>query len=107
MIYGRTPKCPKCGRELLGHSIVCGSEWLCCDCAKDPEDPLHCERGCKVEFAYPDNGREREREAARKLLAEGVAYEVESIVVGGYSSEIELKKFLGRKFNSVFFRRVQ
>lgn len=107
MIYGRTPKCPKCGRELVGHSIIYGSEWLCCDCAEDREDPLYCERGCKVEFAYPENGREWEREDAKKFMAEGAIYEVKGVMVGGFSSEIELKEFPGKKFNSVFFRRVQ
>lgn len=107
MIYGRTPKCPVCGRELVGLSIIYGSEWLCSDHAKDKEDPIHCEKGCKVEFAYPEKGRELEQADAKKILTEGTAYEVESVVVGGYSSEIELKEFPGRKFNSVFFRRVQ
>lgn len=107
MIYGRTPKCPICGRELVGLSIIYGSKWLCCDCAEDQEEPIHCERGCKVEFAYPERGREHEQEDAKKLLAEGTAYEVESVAVGGFSSEIELKEFPGRKFNSVFFRRVR
>lgn len=60
-----------------------------------------------MEFAYPEKGRELEQADAKKILTEGTAYEVESVVVGGYSSEIELKEFPGRKFNSVFFRRVQ
>lgn len=68
---------------------------------------MYCERGCKVEFAYPDNGREHERKEAGELLKAGVSYEVESTVVGGYSRMIELKEFPGKMFNSVFFRRVE
>ena len=34
------------------------------------------------------------------------AYEVESVEIGGWRSEIKLKEFPGKKFNSVFFRRV-
>lgn len=106
MLYAGTPTCPKCGRKLIGVSLYYGMGWTCSDCVKDKDDPIYCERGCKVEYVHPDSGREHEREEARKILKIGVAYEVENVCVGGYSSEIELKEFPGKKFNSVFFRRV-
>lgn len=106
MLYGGTPTCPKCKRELVGVSLYYGRGWTCSDCAKDKEDPIYCERGCKVEFANPNSGLEHEREEASKLLKAGVIYEVEGVEVGGFSSKIELKEFPGKKFNSVFFRRV-
>lgn len=107
MFYGMTPTCPKCGRKLIGASILRGSEWVCAQCVEDKEDPIHCERRCKIEFAYPNSGWEHERDEAGKLLKAGVAYEVESVEAGGFSSKIELKEFPGKKFNSAFFRRVE
>lgn len=106
MFYGRTPTCPKCGRELIGVTVTYGDKLFCSDCAKDKDEAIYCERGCKVEFAYPENGREHERQETGSLLKAGAAYEVKSTVVGGYSSEVELKEFPGKRFNSVFFRRV-
>lgn len=98
--------CPKCGKELDGVYIAYGSSWECSNCHEDKAEPIHCERGCKVEFAHPDSGRGLEREEAQKLLTEGAVYEVESVQVGGWCTDIELKEFPGKKFNSVFFRRV-
>lgn len=106
MLYGGIPTCPMCGRKLVGVSLFYGSKWTCSDCAKDKEEPIYCERGRKVEFANPNSGREHERKEAAELLKAGVAYEVEGVEVGSYSSKIELKEFPGKKFNSVFFRRV-
>lgn len=106
MLYGGKPVCPRCGRELEGVFLYYGNKWPCAECADDKEEPTYCERGCKVEFAFPDNGREHEREEARKILGAGTAYEVESVEIGGWRSEIKLREFPGKKFNSVFFRRV-
>ena len=105
-MYVYKVNCPKCGKELDGVQIAYGHSWECSDCHEDKEEPIHCERGCKVEFAFPDNGREHEKEEAKILLTEGAVYEVESVQVGGWCTDIELKEFLGKKFNSVFFRRV-
>lgn len=105
-MYGYKVICPKCGKELNGVYISYGHSWDCSECHDDKSDPIHCERGCKVEFAFPDNGRYHEKYQANTLLAEGVAYEVESVQVGGWCTDIELKEFPGEKFNSVFFRRV-
>lgn len=90
----------------MGVQLFYGRKWTCSTCAKDREDSIYCERGCKVEFAFPENGRDHERDEAGQLLRSGVAYEVESVEVGGFCSWIELKEFPGKKFNSVFFRRV-
>ena len=106
MLYRGKPVCPRCGRELVGVFLYYGSKWPCAECADDKEEPIYCERGCKVEFANPNNGWEHERKEITELLKAGVAYEVEEIEVGSFSSKIELKEFPGKKFNSVFFRRV-
>lgn len=106
MGYESKTTCPSCGRTLNGVSTIFGIKWMCSKCVGDKTDPIHCERGCKVEFAYPDSGREHERKEAAELLKAGLAYEVEGVEVGSYSSKIELKEFPGKKFNSVFFRRV-
>lgn len=106
MLYEGKPMCPRCGRKLVGVSLLYGNKWPCSDCAKDKENPIYCERGCKVEFANPNNGWGHERKEAAEFLKAEVAYEVEGIEVGSYFSKIELKEFPGKKFNSVFFRRV-
>ena len=106
MIYKFTPKCPKCGRELKGVTLDYDRQWECSDCVEDKEDPIHCESGCNVVFAFPENGMEYERKEANELLAEGVPYGVEEICVGGWSSKIKLKEFPGTRFNSVFFKRI-
>ena len=105
-MFGYKASCPKCGKELGGVHIIYGHGWVCSACCEDKEDPIHCERGCKVRFAFPENGREHEREEVKRLLTEGAVYEVESLQVGGWCSDIELKEFPGKKFNSVFFQRV-
>ena len=62
MIYGRTPKCPKCGREPIGVTVTYGYKLFCSNCTKDKDEPMYCERGCKVEFAFPESGSEQEQE---------------------------------------------
>lgn len=106
MNYGGETTCPSCGRKLDGVSTIFGIKWRCSKCVGDKTDPIHCERGCKVEFAYPDSGREGQRKLVGEILTIGEIYEVESVAVDSCYSEIELKEFPGRKFNSVFFRRV-
>ena len=105
-MIGHKANCPKCGKELDGVQIAYGHSWECSGCHEDKEDPIYCERGCKVEFSFPGSGREHEREEAKKFLTAGVVYEVESVQVGGWCTDIELKEFPGKKFNSVFFRRI-
>lgn len=107
MNYESATTCPNCGRKLEGVSTIFGIKWLCSKCVDDKTDPIHCERGCKVEFAYPDNGREVQREMIGNILTAGAIYEVESVAVDRCHSEIGLKEFPGKKFNSVFFRRVE
>lgn len=107
MFNGFTPKCPKCGRELRGVTLDYKLPWECSGCAEDRKDPIHCERGCEVKFAHPNNGHEYQKKAARELLTEGAVYEVDEVHVGGCYSEILLKRFPGTRFNSVFFDRYE
>lgn len=98
--------CPTCRRELKGLYIAGGVPWHCKDCAEDKEDPLHCETGCKVRFAYPNSGIEHEKKAIQEALAEGAVYTVKDVYVHAFHTEIQLEEKPGARFNSVFFQRV-
>ena len=97
-------KCRLCGKELNGIISFYTKDWFCSDCKKD--DILCAERGCKVKVVTLNAGYEHEEKEAKSLFQLGDIYTVESVEVGSWSSEIELKEFPNKKFNSVFFGRV-
>lgn len=100
------PICPTCLRELDGVYTPDGTPWHCKVCAKDQTDPIHCEAGCKVKFAFPEFGMVHERDAIKKSLEVGAVYTVEEVYVDMFRTEIKLEERPGVKFNSVFFQRV-
>lgn len=96
-------KCRLCGKELNGLVSCYTEDWFCSNCKK--YDILCAENGCKVKVVTLNAGYEYEQKEARSLFQLGDIYTVESLEVGSWSSEIELKEFPGKKFNSVFFDR--
>lgn len=100
-------RCPKCGKLLNGVSFGYGHEWLCSECAEDKADVLHCERGCKVRAVDLDAGMPGDSKKAKELLVEGQVYEVESLEVGSWISNLCLKEFPGVRFNTVQFERCE
>lgn len=101
----RINNCSKCGKPLNGIALMYISKWLCSDCAEDKEDVLHCERGCKVVADNLDNGLPNDSKQAHRFLVKGQTYEVDKIIVGGWSSDILLKEFPDTRFNTVHFKR--
>lgn len=97
-------KCRICGNELNGLVSHYTKDWFCSNCKKD--DILCAEKGCKVKVRTLKAGYEHEEKEAKILFKVGDIYTVESLEVGSWSSEIELKEFPGKKFNSVFFDRI-
>ena len=52
------------------------------------------------------NGYDWQREAAAKVLEEGMTYIVKSVDVGSWTSTVELVEFPGQHFNTVMFYNV-
>lgn len=61
--------------------------------------------GRRVRFLN-DNGRNHEREEANKILFEGGVYIVQEIFVYRSCSEVVLKQFPDKRFNTVMFEDV-
>lgn len=99
----REVRCPVCGRILNGVTLLYGSSWKCRECADDKTDVLRCERGSKVKAVHLDNGWKSDVEQAHEFLKLGAVYEVDALYIGGYQSEIRLKEFPERTFNTVHF----
>ena len=99
--------CPQCGRELDGNTLRYGMSWLCCNCAHDKTNVLHCERGRKVKAVELDAGYDSDSKKAHRLLIDGGEYTVARLDVGGSQSDIELLEIPGERFNTVHFVRMR
>lgn len=98
-------KCGKCGRELIGLNFGYGRTWDCSDCTTDKTSVLHCERGSKVIVKTLGAGYPHEQEEACRLFSVGDVFTINTVNVGRSSSEITLKEFPQKHFNTVFFER--
>ena len=98
-------KCKKCGKVIDSVTLKYGGNWICSKCADDKKSVLFCERGCKVKAVNLDWGNKSDSEHAHKFLQKDKVYEVESVEVGSYTSDIYLKEFPNEKFNTVHFIR--
>ena len=56
-----------------------------------------------VKFMHPDNGPDYDQEFAKDFLKVGKEYEVLYVTVHGWNSDVCLKKYPDRFFNSVLF----
>lgn len=99
-------KCCVCGKELDGLISMYVSNWKCSNCEEDKTDVLHCEKGCKVTVSTFNAGYEMEKKTMEQLFKIGEIYTIDKVVVGSFYSNVYLMEFPGKKFNSVFFRRV-
>lgn len=63
-------------------------------------------KGRKVRFLN-DNGYDIQREYAKKLFGDETIFTVDEIYVGRSSSEVSLKEFPNKTFNTVMFADVE
>lgn len=69
---------------------------------------IYAPKGTKVQFIGCDKGQQQwgGNDAATKLVA-GETYEVESTEVHSSYTNVYLKEFPGKRFNSVCFKQVE
>lgn len=60
-------------------------------------------KGTLIRFAFPNNGYLSDQESAKKLLVEGMIYTVDFTDVDDWHTDVYLKEFPGKPFNSVLF----
>lgn len=66
--------------------------------------PIDTERGTKVVFAFPNNGNSRDKEKLKRLgMIEGKEYTVAGLDMHEFSTDLYLKEFPGKSFNTVNF----
>lgn len=63
----------------------------------------NAESGTMVRFAFPTNGYLSDQEFAKQYLSEGMIYTVDFTDVGSWHTDVYLKEFPGKPFNSVLF----
>lgn len=63
---------------------------------------IYAKEGDEVIF-QGEGGYPKEREKARSILTIDKTYTVNKVSVGNFSSDVELKEFLGQWWNTVLF----
>lgn len=66
---------------------------------------IYAPEGTKVKFMN-ENGFDREKEYANKILDKNQIYTVDRVEVGGWVSYVYLKEFPNEAFNTVMFKEV-
>jgi hypothetical protein len=67
---------------------------------------IYSEEGTKVRFRNKGGYDSEPKNAVKARLVEGEIYTVNFTNVGGWSSDVILKEFPGRRFNTVMFEEV-
>lgn len=67
---------------------------------------INVPEGTRVKFMN-ENGYDRERERAARILSIEDTYTIDWIEIGGWRTEIYLKEFPNESFNSVMFKEAE
>ncbi len=70
-------------------------------------DNIYAKEGTKVVFDNPNWGYQSHMEFSKSFLSEGQVYTVDYTRVGSWHSDVFLKEFPGKAFNTVQFTEVE